>query len=150
MSKEHIKKLISLAAIVFVIVLVLKMCSGGGNAKSVAIDFAEALLDDADAKKVVSLMSEELLESTLRNTGCATKKVLIEYLDTGLEEQREGYKKVKIKYIDQQKMSDGSIEVYLSFTYTKDKLLSFGDEEVSEQLTITLTKEGSEWKVSDF
>lgn len=150
MSKERIKKLIPLAAIVVVLILVLNMCSGGGNVKSVAVDFAEALLDDADGKKVVSLMSEDLLESTLRNTECATKKVLIEYLNDGLEETRSDYKKVTIKYIDKKELSDGTVEVYLSCTYTQDQLLSFKDKETTDTLTLTLTKEGSKWKVCDF
>lgn len=150
MSKEHIKKLIPLAAIVVVLIFILSMCSVGGNAKSVAVDFAEALLDDADGKKVVSLMSEELLESTLSRTGCATKKVLIEYLNDGLEETRSDYKKVTIKYIDKKALSDGTVEVYLSCTYTQDQLLSFKDKETTDTLTLTLIKEGSKWKVCNF
>lgn len=141
------KKLVPIALIIIVVILIIGMCTGGGNAKKTAIDFAEALLVDADAKKAVSLMSDELLERTLSNTGCATKKVLIEYLDPSLEDQRNDYKNVKVKYVDQQEAYDNCVEVYLSCAYTGGGLFS---GEVTETITITLTKEGAKWKVTNF
>lgn len=144
---KNAKKLVSVVAVIVVVVLVLSMFSGGGSAKKVATDFAEALLADVDAKKAVSLMSNELLEQTLSNTGCATKKVLIEYLEPHLEGERSGYKSVKIKYVDQQEIYDGYVEVYLSCTYIGSSLFS---DEVTETITITLTKEGAKWRVDNF
>ncbi len=94
-------------------------------------------------------MSEDLIESSLANTGCATEKVLVAYLSDGLEAERKTYKKIEIEYIDQQKYGD-FVEVYLSCTYTREMAFSLSDEEVTDTITIELIKERSQWRVNAF
>ncbi len=149
MKFENIKKYLPVAAIILVLILILSQCSG--SKKSVAIDFVEALFVDVDAKKVVSLMSDDLLAEIMESTGSETKKVLISNLEKKLEASMEDFEKAKVKYIDEQKIDSSTSEVYLELTYTKSGgLFGLDSDTDTDSVTITLVKEGGKWRVDDF
>lgn len=89
-----------------------------GSPKKVAMDFAEAMLCDFNAKKMVSLMSEDFLNQSMENKGAETEKILISALKENLKAMEE-YNiddlgkswKVKLEYIDEYQTEDGNVEV---------------------------------------
>lgn len=62
-----------------------------GSPKKVAMDFAEAMLCDFNAKKMVSLMSEDFLNQSMENTGAETEKILISVLKENSKAMEEYY-----------------------------------------------------------
>ena len=72
MDNPIIKKYCSLAVVALIVVVLLFSCSG--SKKSAAMDFANAMLCDFDAKKMVSLMSEDYRENYMSQMGAETKK----------------------------------------------------------------------------
>lgn len=149
------KKLLIIVAVVLLFVVLLSLGSGGK--KGVAMDFAEAMFSDLNAKKAVSLMSEEYLEENMDRMGAATKKVYISELKQNNAIQKEDLEdhygrhwKVKIDYIDGYKNNDGRYCVVLNVTHEgTGGLLDLKDLEDTREYTVALVKEGGKWRVDD-
>lgn len=156
LNNPMVKKCGAIAVVAILIIVLLFSCSG--SAKSTAIDFAEAKLSDLNAKKMVSLMSEDYKEDLMKNNNAATEKVLISRLEKGLESYQEkienkyGSKwKVEIKHIDNYEVDDNLVEVVLSVTYKgKGGFLGLSDEKDTEEVTVALCKENGKWKVCEW
>ena len=141
--------------IVVILILLLTQCAGGK--KSVAIDFAEASMVDANAKKAVSLMSEDYLDQMLDRYDAPTKKVLISNMqdsfDNFQDEMVENYGKrwkAKVEYIDGYTEDDGRYFVVLNITFKgTGGLLGLKDLEETTELSVALVKEGGKWRVDD-
>ena len=95
-----------------------------GSPKKVAMDFAEAMLCDFNAKKMVSLMSEDFLNQSMENTGAETEKILISVLKENSKAMEEYYIdefgeswKVKLEYIDEYQTEDGNVKVAINVNY---------------------------------
>ena len=124
-----------------------------GSPKKVAMDFAEAMLCDFNAKKMVSLMSEDFLNQSMENTGAETEKILISVLkenSKAMDEFGESWK-VKLEYIDEYQTEDGNVKVAINVNYKgTGGFLGLSDKEKTEKLTLILVDEGGEWKVGGY
>lgn len=149
------KKILAIGAIILLLVILLSRCSG--SKKSVAMDFVEATTSDMNAKKAVSLMSDEYMENTMDQYGAATKRVLIAEMqknfDAHEEDMEDNYGrhwKANVDYIDGYKDDDGRYYVVLSVTFEgTGGLLGMQDLEDTDELTVALVKEGGKWRVDD-
>lgn len=129
-----------------------------GSPKKVAMDFAEAMLCDFNAKKMVSLMSEDFLNQSMENTGAETEKILISVLKENSKAMEEYYIdefgeswKVKLEYIDEYQTEDGNVKVAINVNYKgTGGFLGLSDKEKTEKLTLILVDEGGEWKVGGY
>ena len=129
-----------------------------GSPKKVAMDFAEAMLCDFNAKKIVSLMSEDFLNQSMENTGAETEKILISVLKENSKAMEEYYIdefgeswKVKLEYIDEYQTEDGNVKVAINVNYKgTEGFLGLSDKEKTEKLTLILVDEGGEWKVGGY
>lgn len=129
-----------------------------GSPKKVAMDFAEAMLCDFNAKKMVSLMSEDFLNQSMENKGAETEKILISALKENLKAMEE-YNidefgeswKVKLEYIDEYQTEDGNVKVAINVNYKgTGGFLRLSDKEKTEKITLILVDEGGEWKVGGY
>lgn len=149
------KKIFSLLAVIILIVTLLFSCSGGK--KRVALDFAEAYAKDFNAKKMVSLMSEDYKKDYMEKMDAGTEKILISKMKEKFKTVEEKYEdrygkhwKVKIEYIDSYKLEEKMVAVSLNVTFKgKGGFLDMTDKENTEELTVLLTKERGKWKVCD-
>ena len=156
MKSSSIKKYGILALVVVLAIVSLFSCTGGK--KDTAMDFANAMLSDFNAKKMVSLMSEEYMEAYMSQMDAQTKKILITKLNDKFKTLEEEcvneygkHWKIKIKYIDTYKLDDDTVAVSLSVTYKgSGGFLGLTDKEDTEEMTIGLTKERGKWKVCDW
>lgn len=156
-SKKKTGRVIILSLILGVILY--SLISGiMGSPKKVAMDFAEAMLCDFNAKKMVSLMSEDFLNQSMENTGAETEKILISVLKENSKAMEEYYIdefgeswKVKLEYIDEYQTEDGNVKVAINVNYKgTGGFLGLSDKEKTEKLTLILVDEGGEWKVGGY
>ena len=109
-------------------------------------------------QKMVSLMSDEYLESNMKKMSAETKKILISKLQNDLNEDKEDTEdrygnnwKIKIKYIDSYRIDEDTIGVSISVKYKgKGGLLGLSDREDTEEITIKLTRQKGKWKICDW
>lgn len=127
-------------------------CSGRGY-KDTAIDFVESL-HEADAKKMLSLMSDDLIYELMEVRDAGTEKVLKNQLEKLLESNVESLKsiygkkwKYEIEFIDAVQEEDLCI-VVIDVTY-KGKTL-FSKKENTSTVEIELIKDGRNWYVDAF
>ena len=155
MNKQMIKKWGAIAVVTMLAVTLLCGCS---SKKSVAMDFAEAMLSDFDAKEMVSLMSEDYKAENMDAMGAETEKIFISKLKENFKSVEESYEdkygskwKVKIEYIDGYEVDDDIAAVALSVTYKgKGGLFDLSDKEDVVEMTVYLVKEKGSWKVLEF
>ena len=129
-----------------------------GSPKKVAMDFAEAMLCDFNAKKMVSLMSEDFLNQSMENTCAETEKILISVLKENSKAMEEYYIdefgeswKVKLEYIDEYQTEDGNVKVAINVNYKgTGGFLRLSDKEKTEKITLILVDEGGGWKVGGY
>ncbi len=95
-----------------------------GSPKKVAMDFSKAMLSDFNANKMVSLMSENLLNQTMENTDSATPKILISSIKENSKSMEEYYIdefgenwKIKLEYIDEYMTENGKVVVAINVNY---------------------------------
>lgn len=156
MNNPVIKKYGAFAVVLLLVIVLLFSCSGGK--KDVAMDFATAMLKDFDAKEMVSLMSDEYKEEYMSQMGAETEKILISKLENRFESVEKNYKdkygdnwKVKIEYIDTYELEDDMIAVVLSVVFKgSGGFLGLSDKEDTEEMTVSLIKEGGKWKVCEW
>lgn len=151
MDKLFSNKVVSIGAIIIVLLVVLFACGGRGY-KDTAIDFTKATLE-GDAKKMVSLMSDDLVDELMKLKNESTKKTLINTMQKKLEDADEDYKssygkkwKYEIEYIDAVKDGDNctvTLEVKI-----KGKTWLGGKKEDSHTEKIELIKDGNKWYVN--
>lgn len=145
------KKYLKYGIVVLAAVLIISIFNiSSGSPKKVAMNFAQAMISDRDASKMISLMSEDLLDESMENTGATTKKVLI----ANFEERFKTIKdepKAKLKYIDKEKIDSDTINVFIEAEFKVDSgIFGLSKEEKNEQITIGLVKENGKWRVSNF
>ncbi len=136
------------------VLTIITMCSCGNKGyKNVAEDFIEALLE-GDAKKMVSLMSEDLIDDLIERSGCKTKKVLINTLEKSLKADLEAMKdnygkkwKCEIECVDTYR-EDDICTVILDVTY-KGKSW-FNSKEDTSTIEVVLVKDDGKWRVDEF
>ena len=132
---------------------------GGKSAEKTAKNFVESMLD-GDAKKCVSLLTDDAVEQT----GSATRKILINTMDDALEGLVEEYKdkygnswKYKVTAIDSYEYTyeyynggyiGDAVKVVVEIQHKGGGL--FDDEEGEETETLVLVKEGRKWLVAGF
>lgn len=140
------------------VVLYLVISSILGSPKKVAMDFSKAMLSDFNANKMVSLMSENLLNQTMENTDSATPKILISSIKENSKSMEEYYIdefgenwKIKLEYIDEYMTENGKVVVAINVNYKgTGGFLGLSDREKTERLELSLVDEGGKWKVDGY
>lgn len=142
-----------LLVILVVVVVIVVVVSSGKSAEDTAIEFLEHL-HEGEAKKMVSLLSEEMIDDLIDRGNYKTKKVLINSFEKTLEASIENFKdkygkkwKYKIELVDSYE-EDESCNVILEVTYSGKTL--FDKIEESDTIEIELIKEGGKWKINSF
>ena len=145
------KKVLLLALVVVLVLILFFSC--GKSAEKTAIEFVEHM-HKGEAKKIVSLLSDEMLDNLMERGNYKTKKVLINSFQNILEASIEGFKdkygkkwKYKIELVDSYKEYKNCI-VILEITYSGKSL--FEKIENTETIEIELIKERGNWKVNSF
>ncbi len=140
------------------VVLYLVISSILGSPKKVAMDFSKAMLSDFNANKMVSLMSENLLNQTMENTDSATPKILISSIKENSKSMEEYYIdefgenwKIKLEYIDEYMTENGKVVVAINVNYKgTGGFLGLSDREKTERIELILVDEGGKWKVDGY
>jgi hypothetical protein len=150
MDKLSSKKIISIGAIALVLILIINSCNSRGY-KDTAIAFTKAWLD-GNAKKMVSLMSDDYVDEFMEKSNESTKKTLINTLKKDLEGLQENFVssygkkwKYEMQYIDAIKDDDVCI-VTLEVTIKGKKWFS-GNKKESFSIDVELIKKGNKWYV---
>ena len=145
--------------IAVVVVLAIFLLFGGRSAEKTAEEFLTAM-HEADAKKMVSLMCDELIESA----NADSKKVLIKQLEDSLENSME---KIRDEYGEKVTCNVEIIDVYkytpsLNSTFEGEEMLEaaysitykgkglFKKDEGQTDGELQLVKRGHKWFVADF
>ena len=140
--------------LLFFIISCIRSCFSPNSLEDVASEFTEAMLIEFKAKKAVSLMSEELVESYMEQMNFSTEKALIERLDKTLKMRKEDTLAYygddwNAKVIDvqtKQVEEDWAIVVVSVSHEGSDALWNTNIDD----LRIILVKENNEWRVCDF
>ncbi len=146
---------IAVVALLFTaIVSGIRSCATPHSLEDVASEFAEAMFIDFQAKKAVSLMSEDLINSYLDQMNFSSKKEFTERLDYTLNIR----KKDTIQYygedweaeivdVEVQEVIEGLAIVVIIISHEGSDALWHTN---LDEHSIYLTKENDEWRVYDF
>lgn len=144
------KKITIIIAILLILVFIL---FSGNSPKSVSKEFLDAMYS-GNAKKCVSLMSDDLVAEMQKENGIDTKKLVISRMQGNLDKEIENFKdkygkkwKYDIEIVDCYE-KDGATKVAFKVHY-KGKGL-FKQKEGNEKGTLTLVKSGMKWRIDKF
>lgn len=144
------KKTIIIVAALLILVFLL---FGGNSPQSVSKDFLEAMYS-GNAKKCVSLMSDDLVLKMQKENGIDTKKLVISRMQGNLDNEIENFKdkygkkwKFDIEIVDCYE-KDGATKVAFNVQF-KGKGL-FKQKDGNEKGTLTLVKSGMKWRIDKF
>ena len=125
----------------------------GDSPKSVSKDFLEAMYS-GNAKKCVSLMSDDLISKIQKENGLDTKKLVIKTMQGNLDKEIENFKdkygkkwKYDIEIVDCYE-KDGITKVAFEVHF-KGKGL-FKQKEGKEKGNLTIVKSGIKWQIDKF
>ncbi len=146
---------IALALLIFTVLFTVKSCSSSPESlEDVAREFTEALVIDFNAKKAVSLMSQELIDSYMDDMGFSSERDLINSLNESLEVREDdtiGYYgddwRAKVIEVEIEKQKDDTAIVVVSVSHEgSDALWNTNIDD----WRIYLEKENEGWRVSNF
>lgn len=147
-SSKYKSILIIILAIVLIFILF-----GGNSPKNVSRDFLDAMYS-GNAKKCVSLMSDDLVLKMQKQNGIDTKKLVISRMQGNLDKEIENYKdkygkkwKYDIEIVDCYE-KNGLTKVAFEVHF-KGKVL-FKQKEGSQKGTLILVKSGTKWYIDEF
>lgn len=146
------RKFVIIVIVLSLLVIASLVFSGRGY-KETALEFVEAL-HKADADKMISLMSDDLLYELIGQSNLRTKKVFANNIEKALKEDVSDMKsqygsnwKYKIRYVDTVKDNDSCI-VILDVTYKGSTW--FSEKRNNDTLEIELIRKGRNWYVNSF